>query len=136
MNLSYLINELKIKFNDIRDYKAYVIKLNPDKNDDYLELSIKDVQLDEDADEINIFIHDRNDSLDANQETINVEQLLNKLEALMPKAADFSLFVSYPTIDLDDKYIARLDVPIVAHGFSNEKFSFGLLEQERKKQDT
>ena len=58
MELSYLINELLSKIDEIRNYKAFVIRTNPEKDDDYLELPIKDIVLDEDGDELNIILHD------------------------------------------------------------------------------
>ena len=132
MKLSYLINELLPKIDAIKNYKAFVISTNPEKDDDYLELPIKDVVLDEDGDEINIILHDDADEIEQNHEILTVDQLLVKLEAFMPKAATFHIFVSHTVIDLDEEYSTRLDVPIIGHGFSEESFSFGLFENEPK----
>ena len=131
MELSYLLKELRPKINEMNDFKSFVIRKNPKKDDDYLELPIKDVVLDEDGDEINIIIFDDTDEIEK-PETLSFGQLMEKLEAFMPQGSSFHIFVSHQAVDLGEDYLARLDVPIVAHGVSEESCCFGLLEQESK----
>ena len=131
MELSYLIKELRQRIKEIKKFKSYVIRANPEKDDDYLELPIKDVVLDEDRDEINIVLHEVAGD-DQNTETLSVGQLLDRLEAFLPIGSDFQISVSHQVIGLGEEYLVRLNVPIVAHGFSERGCSFGLLEKESK----
>ena len=58
MEISYLINEIRKNIDDIKDYNVFVIRENPKLKDDFLELPIKDLEIDEDGEEINVILYD------------------------------------------------------------------------------
>ena len=131
MKLSYLVNELRSRINDIGHYNTFVIKEladNKAKKKKFAEIPIIDVVLDDIGEEINI-IPNENVSEKA---SLTVAQLLEKLHQFMPKAADYHIFVSHPTANLDKKYAPRIDVPIVAHAFDESGCSFALIERASK----
>ncbi len=133
MEISYLINEIRKNIDGIKDYNVFVIRENPKLKDDFMELPIKDLEIDEDGEEINIILYD-----DTNKQnkTINVESLLEKLEKYIPNGSSYHLFVRHPKTNLGKIYFAYLDVPVTAHGISEDGNSFGLLEVNSTSKNT
>jgi hypothetical protein len=131
MKLSYLVNELRSRINEIGHYNTFIIKElagNKGKKEKFAEIPIIDVVLDDVGEEINI-IPNENPSEKA---PFTVAQLLEKLDQFMPKAADYHIFVSHPTANLGKKYAPRIDVPVVAHGIDESGSSFALIERSAK----
>ena len=129
MKLSYLLDEIKLQIDKIGNCGAYLIRENPEKKDDFLELPIKEVGLDSNDNEINIYAEESQTKTENPDNLLNVNQLYNILLGFMPDASDFSLFASHPIIDPESEYTFRLDVPIVAHALNESENRFGLLEE-------
>ena len=129
MKLSDLLNEIKSQLDEIGSCGAFLIRENPDKKDDFLEIPIKELVLDEDDNEINIFGDDAHSENFNSDRLMNVKQLYKLLMGFMPDAANCEIYASHLTIELDSEYWARLDVPIVAYGMNESETRFGLLEE-------
>jgi hypothetical protein len=129
MKLSYIVDEIESRLDQIGGCSAFLIRENPDKKDDFLEIPIKEIVLDEDGHEINILTKESYSENISTDSSINVRQLYDKLLEFMPDAANYDLFASHPSIELEDDYSARLDVPIVAYGLNESETRFGLLEE-------
>jgi hypothetical protein len=128
MKLSYLVNELRSRIRDIGHYNTFVIRElagNKLKKRKSVEIPIIDVVLDDVGEEINVIPNENTPE----RTPLTVAQLLEKLHQFMPKAADYHIFVSHPTANLDKKYAPRIDVPIVAHAFDDSGCSFALIEK-------
>jgi hypothetical protein len=127
MKLSYLANELRSRINDVGHYNTFVIRKLPcnKAKREFSEIPIIDVVLDDVGEEINIILNENA----SEKAPLTIAQLLEKLDQFMPKGAHYHIFVSHPAKNLDQKYAARIDVPIVAHAFDESGCSFALIEK-------
>ena len=121
MKLSYLINEISPKIMRIGDYKTYIVrKDHKNRKKGYKEIPITDVLVDEEGEEINLITNTTINQSMKDLVPLSLLVLYEKLMTLMPKCADYSIFVSHPIKELSKKYLPKIDIPIITYAISEE----------------